>query len=132
MLETMVTSEPGNVLENLNKNTNMNVNSLNVVNESMNEETHELEFQPETLEKRNEVNNTLMPPNTTEDRMMNVNTNTNTLMEEKQRGGSLLNTLMKLAQVTAPAALLTGAAAYRTKRKSRKSKKSKKRMTRRR
>jgi thiol-disulfide isomerase/thioredoxin len=133
MLETMVTTEPVNIVNTLEKN-NVNVNEVTTLN-----------FQPETLEKRNEMNNVLteninspLPPNTTEDRITlnnyRVNNEPTQLneTEEKQKGGSLLRILMKLAQQTAPAAALLGAAAYRSKGKSRKNKKSKKRTTRRR
>lgn len=160
MLEKMVTSDPETLPEVLNANTNV-VESVNV-----NTPQKTLNFQPETLTKRNQANTmnvslgtnippenyTVLPPNTTIDRLptenefinnfkKNVTANGtmtenefNTAMKQAttQKGGSLLNTLIKMAQVTAPATLLVGAAAFRTKRKSRKSKKSKKRMTRRR
>jgi thiol-disulfide isomerase/thioredoxin len=136
MLETMVTSDPATLPDVLD-------NSATT-----------LEFQPNTLTKRNKVNTTeLTAPNTSADRLFIENEGMNTLrnngmmmenemntltansMQKKsnQTGGSLLDTLVKLAQFTAPAALLTGAAAVVKckKRKSRKSKKSKKRTTRR-
>lgn len=128
MLETMVTADPTNIGNTLKTN-NININDPSTIN-----------FRPETLEKREEVNNTLLPPNTTADRVT-LNTNNqytlnnykgnNSMTETKQKGGALLQTLMRLAEQTAPAALLLGAAAYRNKRKTRKSKKSKKRGTRR-
>jgi thiol-disulfide isomerase/thioredoxin len=128
MLETMVTADPTNI-DNTLKTNNININEPSTIN-----------FRPETLEKREQVNNTLLPPNTTEDRVT-LNTNNslilnnykgnNSMTETKQKGGTLLQTLMRLAEQTAPAALLLGAAAYRNKRKTRKSKKSKKRGTRR-
>jgi thiol-disulfide isomerase/thioredoxin len=131
MLETMVTSDPNTLPETLEQNTSV-VETPIVVNNSNVPQTT-LNFQPNTLEKRNEFNTEVMPPNTLSDRVVN-NTMKNTINKEKtpQAGGSLLDTLIKIAQATAPAALLTGAAVYRTKSKSRKIKKSKKRMTRRR
>ncbi len=132
MLETMVTSDPNTLPNTLEQNTNV-VENVNV-NSSLetNSPQTTLNFQPNTLEKRNEFNNAVMPPNTTADRIINNTLKPNLNKEKTMAGGSLLNTLMELAKLTAPAALLTGAAAYRTKRKSRKAKKSKKRMTRRR
>lgn len=128
MLETMVTSDPTTLPEILNENTNV----VESVNATAPQTT--LNFQPNSLEKRNQVNNTLNtiePPNTTLDKLQTQNQSMNTNMK-KQGGGSLLDTLVQLAKLTAPAALLTGAAVYRTKGKSRKNKKSKKRLTRRR
>ena len=132
MLETMVTSDPNTLPNTLEQNTNV-VENVNV-NSSLETTSPQttLNFQPNTLEKRNEFNNAVMPPNTTADRIVNNTLKANLNKEKTLAGGSLLNTLMELAKLTAPAALLTGAAAYRTKRKSRKAKKSKKRMTRRR
>ncbi len=142
MLEKMVTTEPTNLVNNLQKNNGakninwnnnmapMNMNTANMPNTNL----RTLDFQPETIEKRNEVNNALAPPNTMGDEIVN-NTNMNTNMntqEVKQQGGSLLQTLMRIAQQTAPAAALLGAAVYRSKCKTKKGKKSKKRMTRRR
>jgi len=134
MLEKMVTSDPATLPEVMNTNMNVaepinvNTNPVTMNTNTANQTT--LNFQPETLEKRNVVNNTFTPPNITMDRIQN-NT-AYTMNKPEQKGGSLLDTLVRLAQVTAPAALLTGAAVLRTKCKSRKSKKSKKRMTRRR
>lgn len=135
MLETMVTSDPNTLPNTLEQNTNV-VENVNV-NSSLETTSPQttLNFQPNTLEKRNEFNNAVMPPNTTADRIGNNTLKANLNKEKTMAGGSLLNTLMELAKLTAPAALLTGAAAFRaaqTKRKSRKAKKSKKRMTRRR
>lgn len=148
MLETMVTAEPDKLIKtlesnNVNMTENVNVNNVptNTLpnnNVSLNtlptNNVRTLNFKPETLEKRNEANNMLLPPNTTEDRILNENVNMTNEGKpaEAQKGGSLLQTLMKIAQQTAPAAALLGAAAYRSKCKSRKTKKSKKRMTRRR
>jgi thiol-disulfide isomerase/thioredoxin len=159
MLKTMVVSDPQNLTNTLESNTIAVVPTANSMNE-----VQTLNFQPETLEKRKEINttlepiineiqgnfqnNTTIPPDTSLDRLPTENeflnsakrnlVATGVLTENefntaiKQKGGSLLSTLMKLAQETAPAAGLLAAAAYRTKRKSRKSKKSKKRSTRRR
>lgn len=128
MLETMVTSDPSTLPEVLNTN-------VNVAEPVTLPEQRTLNFQPSTLTKRNEVNEYFLPPNTTIDRIPNNTMNTlNTLMKSEQKGGSLMDTLIRLTQVTAPAALLTGAAVLRTKCKSRKNrnKKSKKRGSRRR
>lgn len=152
MLETMVTSDPNTLPEVLNANTTVaepvtltntmepiaNVaepltNTMEPIENVIEQTT--LNFQPETLTKRNAVNNTFTPPNVSLDRIPNNSMNTiSTMTKSEQKGGSLLDTLIKLAQVTAPAALLTGAAVLRTKCKSRKNKgkKSKKRTTRRR
>ncbi len=132
MLETMVTSDPNTLPDTLERNTNVLENVTTPLVNNSPQTT--LNFQANTLEKRNEFNNAVLPPNTLEDRVMNNTVKNNMNKEKTMAGGSLLNTLIELAKLTAPAALLTGAAAYRTKRKSRKSntKKSKKRMTRRR
>jgi thiol-disulfide isomerase/thioredoxin len=132
MLETMVTSDPNTLPDTLERNTNVVENVTTPLVNNSPQTT--LNFQANTLEKRNEFNNAVLPPNTLEDRVMNNTVKNNMNKEKTMAGGSLLNTLIELAKLTAPAALLTGAAAYRTKRKSRKSntKKSKKRMTRRR